>query len=1001
MYEASDDQLTGFASEASNLTGNGRRGDNELAELEAKISAEWETNDKIEQKARRGLRRRPDSGQYKRPGVRINVVKNPWTSPSSRHFPRKDIWEWSGAEDGENESFRKDFFKATQLQVSLNESSTQELAAANSGIGDASQISGHDLTNIGSNQLRKAPSLRTSIHEQLMATADIRRAIRDGAKELLIAKHNASLTASTSQQVFVSACRKADIVPEPLLVPRKEPESTMEASKMHQNLNVRTKKDLLKLESRDVILWDWRAIAKGRTPDELRLEHFGMGDRYMPALAEALEADAKHALQGKRAFCRLQLAGCRISARGIKSLAPSLREHPRVIRIDLSRNALGPWAAEPLCAIFAPSMPASCTLTALDLSHNGLGDLAIANLFQALEHSVGSEAGNGSQIANSLESKAFQPCPPSGNGPAPSMLAVSSQDRRTSMAKYDYRVLKAQALARPSNLSNALLQSIQTGGPLADVQEANSKKLLENACGLSLSQNEPVCPAFATLMLPPGRVYFKFIVRGREIFARDADTCWTLWPLHKHSELAARSWVVEKPASALRAQEFPTVANFVDLSWPGKPVGGLADPDPGSERPQPAPAWSIKRSLFRHHHCDNARKLAEAFNSDWERVLENHYVVKAGGDELPFIRELMWAHFADICTLFALHSCEGENNFALDFAEVKVWARSGDQPILPEHVSDEVLYEVYDKSALIEARHATNQFGRHYSFMVKRSGESVETDSGMLRHQLLQFLILLAGRVFSTVSLTSFVASHQDQEIARSQLRRVAPRRPSSLQSSFNQGSGAAGLPLHGSPLSLAARSQNSSQADQGHPEFGTPCFKSPFAAVHHLLQRALQKPGEPYIHRDVFRRGHMFFQDVVNVFARRIDDLRRIFDAHSVKGHVLHDFIPSNSWEDIFHQIHPGYSKVPLRRMFVLSKSTFVDFDDVDFAPGLCFLEFLECLARLAHLDNLAVAVLQAFEEAGAGCSPCSLKETKAEDSLATRLELVINQLLDSFDRR
>lgn len=1481
-------------------------------------------------------RRTPDKTIYRRPGVRVVKSKSPWTFPASRHFPRREIWNWSESQENDDlAKFEEEFCRAGQAQAQASDKDATPQTTEESG------------TNYKT--LRKAPSLRNSVHEQLISVVEVRRNQRDGASknrskktkgdaslmsgsqsgkssnnanseggrrqhrpfsivknyrkknveerkaamlnaearktgntkrlskgvkanqetqdtneigegeeddneedgdekedsdddrmptptleslglgdratgnievdrslletapEMLIEKHASCIAASSSQQVFVDSCRKSCVLPEPMLNIREDHDETMEASKMFQNYNVRVKKDLLQLETRDVILWDWRIVAKGRTVDELKLEHYGIGDLYTNALADALAADAKQAKQGRRSFRRINLSSCRVSAKGVKNLARSLRDHPRALRLDLSRNALGPWAGEPLCTILQPQSPASATLSVLDLSDNGLGDNAVIGLCQALRTSVvewlnlskndisargaislatflreqqppednsnlmnnssfgstgptllekagsqsffnyvnagnswdnasengsvtehnsqdvtdpvhysplstllldwnriqGAEATillqavtenkvllelslawNGLATSSStldalvemvkmntslvklsvghnrisasccsalleqlpfsdsllsvdlsgnddhedifsseyalsncshkvseswstqsinIEGKSLiysrystDPCPkqqalvnpeeslansdgfdeesandpqvtgntqasiahisdhnlwkrrgvcwlsrrwvphtiwyypnisgppsseifiefqlPGGSAmcvkmhPAPELQSCAteaevSRPSRTSMtssvgqtgprrnksiamsrhslkknkqrestlmfkvqktmsganngavmlnkmqmltrgsinagtlpiqendgasaiipsppsngqsdssspktaflmnrsrrshlfgasqmqhlqstglAKYDYRTLKAHAIARPSNLSSALLQSIQNG-PQEDL-EVGSKEMLEGVCDLSLSNSEPICPAYATIMLPPGRTYFKFIVRSQEIFARDIDTCWTMWPLSSYKSMGSS----HDPTDALDAQHVPTISNFVDNPWPFFPVGGLSNPDPGAERPQPKQSWSIKRSIFRHHVCDNVRKLASAFNSDWEQVLENHYVIKAAGDELPYIRELLWAHFSDICTLFTVQACDGVNSFAFAFDEVKAWLRSNEGKLIPDKVQDEILYDLYDKSALLEARRATNQFGRHYTFMVKRSAETVTSDPGMIRYQLLQFIILLATRVYSDVRLTTVVATQQDQEIARAQLRRVAPRRRSSLETTPES------LERKRTSFYTPADASTLFGADGIHREFGTPFFKSAYAAVHHFLKLCFLESGQVYIHRDVFRRGHFFFQDVVNVFMRHIDDLRRIFDSNSVKGHVLHDFIPGNAWEDIFLKIHPGYSKVPLRRIFALSKSTFVDFEDPDFAPGLCFLEFLECLARLAHLDNLATTVLQAFDKSKQ-LKGLYLKESKTapEDALTIRLEMVIRQLSEAY---
>jgi len=50
---------------------------------------------------------------------------------------------------------------------------------------------------------------------------------------------------------------------------------------------------------------------------------------------------------------------------------------------------------------------------------------------------------------------------------------------------------------------------------------APQAEAVRNLNELSLSKSEPVCPCYATVMLPPGRTMYKFVVCGEEIFARD------------------------------------------------------------------------------------------------------------------------------------------------------------------------------------------------------------------------------------------------------------------------------------------------------------------------------------------------------------------------------------------------------------------------------------------------------------------------------------------------
>mmetsp|Transcript_11153 Transcript_11153/g.23985 ORF Transcript_11153/g.23985 Transcript_11153/m.23985 type:complete len:489 (-) Transcript_11153:522-1988(-) len=481
-------------------------------------------------------------------------------------------------------------------------------------------------------------------------------------------------------------------------------------------------------------------------------------------------------------------------------------------------------------------------------------------------------------------------------------------------------------------LGNALLQSIR--------REGESKLTGETLAELktfSLNKQEPICPCSATVMLPPGRTCFKFIVRGKELFARDQETCWMNWPIKASTEGAGQA--------AVESQEKSTIANYIDVKWAAYPAGSLPNPDPGSERPQPPSSWNIKYSIFRQHKCDDVNLLRNCFIHDWTLIRESTAVAKHVMDDMPQVRELIWAHFTSIQTLYATLSCESHNCFALEYVAILQWVQKNE--IVPANIPESTVSEAYQLAIRTDggAMATRTSFGKHTEYMVSRvitkdtARKQSIRDCGCLRHQFIQFLLILATRVF-------------------------APKQKANADEPSE-------------PMMFG----------QQH----TIQFDYPFEAIHHLLVRVFKNASVEYIHRDVFRRESMYFQDIINVFKRHDTYLRKLFDKHAIKGHTVHDFIPYDAWERMFVSVSTNYGKLPLKKIFRLSKSTFIDFEDMDFAPGLCYLEFLECLARLARFNSLAANVLNTLKTIR---RKSILVEEHPDDDLAQQLENLLSQL-------
>jgi hypothetical protein len=139
------------------------------------------------------------------------------------------------------------------------------------------------------------------------------------------------------------------------------------------------------------------------------------------------------------------------------------------------------------------------------------------------------------------------------------------------------------------------------------------------------------------------------------------------------------------------------------------------------------------------------------------------------------------------------------------------------------------------------------------------------------------------------------------------------------------------------------------------------------------------------YLHREVFRRSSLFFQDVVNVFLRNSAPLRALFEKHAVKGYVLHDFVPANRVEAVFEKVGQTVPRRSLLRCFALCKCTFINLEEREFAPGLCYLEFLECVARVANERRIAASFAKAFSGKG---------KSSSEDGLAEAIQSLIDAL-------
>ena len=168
--------------------------------------------------------------------------------------------------------------------------------------------------------------------------------------------------------------------------------------------------------------------------------------------------------------------------------------------------------------------------------------------------------------------------------------------------------------------------------------------------------------------------------------------------------------------------------------------------------------------------------------------------------------------------------------------------------------------------------------------------------------------------------------------------------------------------------------------------EMLTTVRRRPFCGLRMLLSKLLDKEKVNLSHRETFRKEHLLHEEVCTPLQENLPVLQRIFDKHAVRGHVSKSFFTLATWNRIVLMLDKEYGSMPLTLMFVMSKDTLIPISHEDFTPGLDFLEFVECLARLAHADNTAHDVIGAMKSKTSDFGGKTLAQQTLD--LATKLD-------------
>jgi len=472
-----------------------------------------------------------------------------------------------------------------------------------------------------------------------------------------------------------------------------------------------------------------------------------------------------------------------------------------------------------------------------------------------------------------------------------------------------------------NSLTTAIHDAVQTREEVLSTKSKNA--FVNNTKVNSLSKHHPMCPAESTLMLPPGRNFYKFVVDGHEVFARDRATYWAKFP--RSMEKSEDDMPDEMNAAS--------VANYIDIPWSVAPLPHMGDPDPGCDRGAVKFGWCIQKSIFRTHDCDTRASLKRSFTREWMTIIQSPLLAELfEEDDFNSIGELVWAQYSDIVSAYHLIASLCPAKFAIELEGLHTWLNEEKIMITLEDTEKLFLQVVAEEFASgIDSR------GRHYQYVVSREvqGESF----WMFRHHFIMFIMALS--------------IHESKAIMQANMNSSLSRTRTATFNSTRRGT------VPQTRLDL----------------------------VHGLLRRILST-RKNIVHRDWFRRGCFLLPDVVDCFTSNLDFLRTLFDNYSVKGHVLHDFVPANRWEDVVLKLDnsDSFGKRALQIIFAQSKNASIEFDDPHFAPGLCFLEFLECLARLAKLLSLANKAIDAFSR--------DSFETSSTESLVPHIQTLLKKL-------
>ena len=170
--------------------------------------------------------------------------------------------------------------------------------------------------------------------------------------------------------------------------------------------------------------------------------------------------------------------------------------------------------------------------------------------------------------------------------------------------------------------------------------------------------------------------------------------------------------------------------------------------------------------------------------------------------------------------------------------------------------------------------------------------------------------------------------------------------------------------------------------------EMLTSVRRRPFLGLRMLLSKLLDKGKVHHSHRETFRKEYLLHEDVCTTLEESLPVLQRIFDKYAVRGHVRKSFFTLATWNKIVLLLNKAYGTLPLTHMFVMSKDTLIPVQHEDFTPGLDFLEFIECLTRLAQADITAQTVIGAMKDKSNRLEGTSLAQQVLH--LATELDQI-----------
>eukprot|EP00753_Platysulcus_tardus_P011364 PLAT3286.26.p1 GENE.PLAT3286.26~~PLAT3286.26.p1 ORF type:complete len:1551 (+),score=830.05 PLAT3286.26:89-4654(+) len=377
------------------------------------------------------------------------------------------------------------------------------------------------------------------------------------------------------------------------------------------------------------------AVADNRVLRELRLDHNRIGIAGAVAIGGMLRRN--------RALVALSLAWNRIRGSGALAIAESLLYNYTLQRLDLSFNTFGAGTGgRPSSAVakLRDALGSNRTLVHLDLSYNHMPAAMMRTLCEGAVDSrlMGLHLKGNDPAAGD--------CFPGVTGKASTRSFTYSrilgQDKQLSNMHQWREESTCWMCGRWGE--HTFTYSPGTSGPMSS--DVRVSVMFNSFIPNEMTFNEATGEYELTLLVPPGRCFYQFVVDGVGRWAADQPT-----------ELTRRS---RRGTLLYGARDMPVQHR---MNWTMVEPGELAEleaPAPGPERKKSVvkkkAAWSKARSVFRTFKLDSPELLKAAFDADWSHAKIDRVVKRE--DELEQVRLALFENYALLKDIFKFYAAQ-------------------------------------------------------------------------------------------------------------------------------------------------------------------------------------------------------------------------------------------------------------------------------------------------------------------------------------------------------